>query len=452
MSFLSAFSRPGQTRLPPGPRSALLQVPLYLRRADLYYRTCLARYGDPFTEPTLFGPQVVTGRPEGARQLFALPPDASESFSPALGPVVGPTSLLIANGEVHRRGRRLLAPAFGAARLSALAPVVFDLATRRAESLDPSRRHDALALAQEVTLDAIMRIVFGVRDPRNAAALRAEVVTLVEHTSVATLAPLSYPWFRRAFGALPPWSRLSAAMERLDALLFDIVEHGGGEVLPDTIFALLLAARNDDGRPLSREELRDHLLTLLLAGHDTTASTVAWGVYELCRHPAAIAELRRSTRGQSPLEVAESPFANALTSELLRLHPVIARVGRKLRRPMDLCGFELPAGVAAAVSIDALHHDPALYPDPDRFVPERFLQRSYGAHEYVPFGGGVRRCIGAPLAKLELPVILTAFFRALDFELLDSGEVVPERRALTFAPRGRVPVRTRPRGAEHPSR
>jgi len=449
MSSLPASSGAGRARLPPGPRSALLQVPLYLRRADLYYRACLARYGDPFTEPTLFGPQVVTGRPEGARQLFALPPDASSSFSPVLGPVLGPASLLVANGGVHHRGRRLLAPAFGAARLSALAPVVFDLAAGRARGLEPDRRHDALAVAQEVTLDAIMRIVFGVRDPRNAAALRAEVVTLVEHTTVATMALLSRPWLRRTVGALPPWSRPLAARARIDALLLDIVEHGAGDVFPDTIFAHLLAARDDAGRPLSREELCDHLLTLLLAGHETTAATVAWGVYELCRHPAALAELRRTTRGQGPLEVAHSPFANALTSELLRLHPVIARVGRKLLRPMELCGFELPAGVAAAVSIDALHRDPALYPDPDRFVPERFLERSYGAHEHVPFGGGTRRCIGAPLAKLELPVILTAFFRELDFELLDPGEVVPERRALTYAPRGRVPVRVRPRGAAH---
>lgn len=446
-SFSVSALRPGRVRLPPGPRSALLQVPRYLRRADLYYRDCLARYGDPFTEPTLYGPQVVTGRADGARQLFALPPESFDSFLPVLGPLVGSASVLVANGTTHRRGRRLLTPAFNAARTRAMAPVVFELAEQTARSLVPGRRYEALALAQTVTLDIILRIVFGVRDPRHAAALREQVLALVDHTNAVTLVPLARDWFRRTVGTLPPWSRYLRAVEGIDALLFDILEHAADDVLPDTVLAQLIEARDDDGRPLPRQEVRDHLLTLLLAGHETTAATIAWAVYELCRHPDELARLREETRGLDPGDITRLPYANALTNEVLRLHPISSRVGRKLKRPMELCGYELPAGIAAAVCITAVHQDPALYPEPDRFRPARFLERSYDMHEHVPFGGGARRCIGAPLARLELPLIVTAFFRALDFALVDHDEVVPERRALTVGPRGRVPVEVRPLAA-----
>ncbi|MEZ4452913.1 MAG: cytochrome P450 [Nannocystaceae bacterium] len=433
-------------RLPPGPRSAILQIPRYLWRADLYYRRCFARYGDPFTEPTLLGPQVVTGGPAGARELFSLPPEASASTAFSVEALLGPSSLMVASGEAHRRGRRLLAPIFGAPRLHDLAPILDDLASRRVRALAAGGRYHAFALAQEVTLDVIMRILFGVRDPRNAAALRAELAVVLDETRFTTLASLSRPWLRRTLGALPPWSRLRAAIRRIDALLDDLVEHGPGEVHPDSAFAHLLAAV-DDGRPLEREALRDHLMTLLLAGHETTATSVAWGIYELCRHPAALAELRRATDGRSPLEVAQSPYAQALTSEVLRLHPIIGRLGRALVQPRSFCGYDLPAGVSVALCIDALHRDPALYPDPDRFAPARFLERSYATHEYAPFGGGVRRCIGAALARFEVPILLSVFFRAHDLELVDAGEVVPARRLVSFAPRGGVPIRVRPRAA-----
>jgi len=432
-----------RSALPPGPRGALLQVPLYLDRADLYYARCLRRYGDPFTEPTVWGPQVITARPEGVRQILSLPPSAFDNFLPVLGPLLGPASLLVTNGDVHRRARRLLTPFFSRAPLGALAPEIFELAARRAAALQPGRRYEGLALGHAVTFDIIMRIVFGAGEQGPWSALRAAVRSLVARTTPVTLVPLARPWFRRTLGRLPPWRGLRKALAELDALLLDLIAHPPGDLMPGSLFAVLLDARDDDNRRLSGPEIRDHLVTLLIGGHETTASTVAWGIYELCRHPEVTAEVRSRARSLGPAALASDPYMLALVDELLRLHPISSRIGRVLREPMDLHGWHLPAGVAVAASVDTVHHDPGLYPEPERFRPRRFLERSYAAHEYLAFGGGVRRCLGAPLARLELPLILAAWFDALDFERLDDRSLVPERRTITYAPRGGVPVRVR---------
>jgi cytochrome P450 family 110 len=430
-----------QSALPPGPRGALLQVPFYLSRADLYYQRCFRRYGDPFTEPTLYGPQVITARPEGVRRILSLPPHGLENFLPILGAYFGPTSLLVSNGDVHRQARRLLTPLFTTAHLRTLAPEIFELAARHSAALESGRRYEGMALGQAVTFDIIMRLVFGAGEQGRWRELRSEIAKLLEHATPLALAPLARPWFRRTLGHLPPWRGLRGSLARVDALLFDIIEHEAVELMPGSVFALLRDARDDNGRPLPASEIRDHLITLLVAGHETTASSVAWGIYELCRHPQALDEVRRRVRQHGPVELAADPYMLALTDELLRLHPISSRVGRVLREPLELHGWSIPAGVAVAASVEAVHRNPELYPEPERFRPERFLERSFGAHEYLAFGGGVRRCLGAPLARLELPLILGAWFDALNFERLDDRAVVPRRRALTYAPRGGVPVR-----------
>src|SRR5262249_26664086 len=191
---------PLRSALPPGPRGALLQVPFYLDRADRYYTRCLRRYGDPFTEPTLWGPQVVTARPEGVRAILALPPGAFDNFLPVLGPVFGPASVLVTNGDVHRRARRLLTPFFSRGPLDALAPEIHALAARHAASFEPGRRYEALALGRAITFDVIMRIVFGAGAHGRWSALRGRIADLVDHVSPVSVVPLARPWFRRTLG------------------------------------------------------------------------------------------------------------------------------------------------------------------------------------------------------------------------------------------------------------
>jgi cytochrome P450 len=289
---------------------------------------------------------------------------------------------------------------------------------------------------QAITLEVILRAVFGVTEPERvkelAAPLRAVLDTVASRRRVLALMLTS-----GRSGPRSPWARFAATRRHADDLLHAEIEARRADPAErDDVLSLLMAARDEDGRALSDEELRDELMTLLVAGHETTATALAWTLERLARHPEALATAKAEARAGG------HEFLDATIKETLRLRPVVPAVVRQLQAPMTFGGWNLPAGAHIGPSIYLLHRRPDLYPDPLAFRPQRFLERSYGTYEWIPFGGGVRRCLGASFALFEMQVVLSTLLERVQLKPeRGAGESVA-RRAITFAPArgGRIAV------------
>ncbi|WP_433669484.1 cytochrome P450 [Nocardia sp. CA-136227] len=412
-----------------------------------------ARDGDPFRVrmPTL-GSVLFTGTAAGARELFRAPTDLLEPPLPnPIEPMVGAASLILARAERHRRERALLAPAFHRNRISAYGNAIRD--ATRAE-LDgertgtpwrPGTRVDARAAARALTLRVILAAVFGIDEPARRAEYTAATTAFLESFG-STL--FLVPGLRRNMFGLTGWERFAAARDRIDELIDAEVTrrraHGGGTDL----LALLLDTRYEDGDAITDADLREQLRTLLVAGHETTATALVWALYRLHREPDTLARLRAelSAAGTDPdpAELMKLPYLDAVCQETLRLHPPVPIVLRRLTGDFTLLGKPLVAGDTMGVSVHLLHTDPAVWPEPRRFRPERFLERKYGPFEYAPFGGGHRRCIGATLADYELRIVLATVLSGVRMRLsprfarggapmsVPHTITVGPRRAITF--------------------
>lgn len=412
------------------------------------------RDGDPFRVrlPTL-GSVLFTGTPEGARELFRAPMDLLEPPLPnPIEPMVGAASLILARGERHRRERALLAPAFHRNRISAYANAIRDATLaelngdRTGTPWRPGARVDARAAARALTLRVILAAVFGVDEPARRAEYTAATTAFLESFGSALFLA---PALRRDMFGLSGWQRFAAARDRLDELIDAEVTRrrasgsGGTDLL-----ALLLDTRYEDGNAITDTDLREQLRTLLVAGHETTATALVWALYRLHREPAALARLRDELSGAGtdpdPAELMQLPYLDAVCQETLRLHPPVPIVLRRLTGDFTLRGTPLAAGDTMGVSVHLLHTDPAVWPEPQRFRPERFLDRRYSPFEFAPFGGGHRRCIGATLADYELRIVLATVVTGVRMRLaprfargatplsVPHTITVGPRRAITF--------------------
>ncbi len=424
----------GSTRpLPPGPRTpAVLQAVRYAR-APLGFLTGLQRrHGDIFTVRfPFFGRLVYVTRPDLVKQVFTGPPGqmhAGEANATVLEPALGPNSVLTLDDEPHMRQRKLLLPPFHGERVAGYGDLIREVTLREMESW-PVREPFALRPhTQRITLAVIMRAVFGVHDESRLDRFEGLIETFGRRVNAVT----AFPMLRRNLGPLSPWGRFLRAREALDAFIYEEIalrrkEIGAGEQ-HDDVLSLLLEARHDDGRPMSDEELRDELVTVLGAGHETTATGLAWAMERLLRTPPALARARDSVaRG-------EDEYLEATIKETLRARPVIVDVARRLTSPLRIEGYELPTGTFVLPAIAALHYREDLFPEPQLFRPERFLDGRADNYAWIPFGGGVRRCIGAAFAEYEMRVVLRAFLERAD---LSAPDPAPERvkvRNITLAP------------------
>ncbi|HVR01358.1 MAG TPA: cytochrome P450 [Polyangia bacterium] len=420
------------TDLPAGPRGGVFAALGVLR--DPY--GALARYakahGNPFT--LSLPPQgtiVVTADPAAIRSVFAADPETfGSSATKAMGPILGPGSVLILEGAAHRRARKLLNPPFHGDRMRAHGRLIQDITRERIARLQPGDRVSAQDLAQAISLEMILQAIFGVRGTERLARFDRAVRDLM-----ATLGPfVAFELFRRSWGGLGPWDRFLRRRAELAALVAEEVaaRRAGGPARED-ILSLLLAARDEDGKPMSDAEIFDELLTLVAAGHETTMIAIAWALYWLHRTPAALARLREELDGvppdPDPDALARLPYLDAVLAETLRLYPVVPLVTRKLARSFEIKGHALPAGVTVGLATSLVHYDPALYPEPQRFRPERFQERTLGPAEYFPFGGGTRRCLGAAFALYEIKIALATLLSALRLRPRDDRAVRPAMRA-----------------------
>ncbi len=436
--------------LPNGPRvPAVLQVLRWLRQPIAMLEACRRRYGDTFTlRFPGFDPLVLVSDPAAIKEIFTGDPDelrAGEA-NVVLAPFVGPDSLLLADGARHRRKRRLLMPSFHGERMKVYGELMRTITDRVIDAWPIGRAFPIQVETQRITLDVILRTVFGLDEGAQMEALRAR---LVEGASVVTEHPmLMLKWLQRDLGPLTSWRRVERIRAEADAILFAEFARRRREDRSDRtdILSMVMGARDEEGRAMSDAELRDEMITLLLAGHETTATTLAWVIQHVLERPAVHARLRAELleRGTGapgePGGADDLPYLDATIKETQRLMPIIPLVGRRLHTAMRIGGHELPAGVVAAPCAYLAHRRPDLWEEPDVFHPERFLGKRPSPYEFFPFGGGARACLGAAFAGFEMKIVLARILARVEMHAVPGYRVRVVRRGITFAPSQGMPV------------
>jgi cytochrome P450 len=393
---------------------------------------CQERYGDVFTLKIVHeGTWVMLADPEAVKQVFTGDPKVFHAGegNQILEPVLGRHSVLVLDEKPHMSQRRLLLPPFHGERMQAYGETMAEIAVREIESWPTGVPYRLRPRMQAITLEIILRTVFGVREGERLVALRDSLRDFLDlTTNPRVLLPVLLVGPKRVT-RIPAFRR---RIERVDELIYrEIAERRRADDLAERedILSMLILARHEDGRPMSDEEMRDELLTLLVAGHETTATSLAWGVERLARHPEKLERLRAEA-----LEGSDD-YLTATIQETLRLRPVISIVIRHLTEPVQIAGYELPAGVRVTPSIYLVHRNPEVYPEPDRFLPERFLDNPPGTYTWIPFGGGVRRCLGASFAQFEMAVVLRELVKQHRIEPARERPERVYRRAITETPR-----------------
>jgi cytochrome P450 len=410
----------------------------WLRRPVELMEDARDRFGETFTvRLARVGELVFVSDPQSLKRLFSAD---RENTLPAgrtflLEPLVGRRSLLLLEGEDHLRSRKLMLPPFHGERMRAYEGLMERIADAEVDTWPVDERFPLHPRMQAITLEVILRAVFGVEDDVRRERLRGLLVRMLELTespSAQMIGLLSRPL--RRFG---PYGRLMRLRDQVDAELYaQIAERradpDAGE--RDDILSLLVAARFEDGEPMSDAEVRDQLMTLLLAGHETTATALAWAFDQLFRNPETFERL------QAEIADGHDSYLDAVATETLRIRPVVPTVGRLIHSPMELGGYELPAETAIMAAIYLAHMREDTYPDPYEFRPERFLDGGPETYSWVPFGGGTRRCLGAAFASFEMKVVLRTILRRAE---LRPGSDRPEawgRRNVTLSPRTGTPA------------
>jgi cytochrome P450 family 135 len=387
--------------LPPGPRApAAWQTAAWMARPAAFLRRVHDRFGDPATIRTYWTeePMVLFSHPAYVRQIFRLDPaiaPAGQSWE-FLRPFAGPHSILLLDGEEHLRERRLMQTPFHGERMRGFAPTVAELARRELGSW--RGRVVTLERMRHLTLEVILRVVFGAHGGQEAEELREAVEGALG--SVRSLPRmLAMALVQRDLGPASPWGRFRLAVERFDALLLDVIARRRAEPGGDSVLALLLEQRDEDGNPPTDRHLRDQLVALLVGGHDSSAASLAWAFERLARHPDV----------QARLGEGDPAYLAAVVREVLRVRPALTIAPRRLLEPARIAGRELPAGVQVAACLWLANRREDLWPEAGAFRPERWLEDpAPNPMSWIPFGGGVRRCAGAPFAEMEMREVLGA--------------------------------------------
>ena len=420
--------------LPAGPRMPpALQTAIWVRRAQWLLSQCAARFGDTFTLRIVpEGTWVILSDPADVKQVFTGDPrvfHAGEG-NRILLPVLGEHSLLLLDEDAHMEQRKLLLPPLHGERMQRYGGLMRQIAGREIDAWPSGEPYRLRPRMQAITLEIILRAVFGLERGERLERLRVELRGLLDMLTrphMFLFPVLMGPERLARFG---PFQRLH---HRVDELIYaEIADRRRAPDLEqrEDILSMMLQARHEgDGSPMTDRELRDELLTLLVAGHETTANALAWAVERLIRHPDKLARLA------AEVQAGETAYLEAVVTETLRLRPVISLVARRLTQPVEIGGWRLPAGVTVAPSIYLVHRRPDVYPDPEAFCPERFLERKPGTYTWIPFGGGVRRCIGGSFAHFEMQAVLAELVARRRLEPARPEAEPVLRRAITETPR-----------------
>lgn len=406
------------------------------------------KYGDIFTMRLgRLGAWVVIGNPQAIQEIFSQDAKFDVGRGNALGePLVGKNSLMLIDGERHRRERKLLMPPFHGERLQTYAQQICLITEQFASQWQVGQTFVARTAMQKISLEVILQVVFGLSEGERYQQLKPLLTNWIDMTDSPLRSSMLFLRFlQQDWGAWTPWGRMKQRQHQIHILLQAEIEERrtrGNEGRTD-ILSLMMAARDENGQAMTDAELRDELLTLLFAGHETTATTLAWAFYQINQRPDVheklLKELNSLGKNSHPMEIARLPYLTAVCQETLRMYPVLPVIFPRIAKsPVKIAGYLFDAETILSPSNYLVHYREDLYPNAQEFKPERFLERQYSAGEYFPFGGGSRRCLGYTLAELEMKLVLAMILSKYQLALAEARPVKMQRRGFTLAPTGGV--------------
>ncbi len=420
-----------------------------------YMETAVGRYPEIFQAKIIgFGGSLVfVNQPQAIQEILTRDTaigsrsgtqtySAPGELNGILAPLLGTSSVIMLDGDWHRRRRQLVMPPFHGDRMRSYGELIEELAIKAFDAIPLNQPFEARVVTQEISLNIILKAVFGLTEGdrfQQFKHLMTQLTSLFE--SPFTSSFLFYPKLQKDLGAWSPWGKFVRDRKQLDDLIYSEIAQRRSDAADDRIdiLSLLLSARDETGDPMADQELRDELMALLFAGHETTATAMAWALYWTHRQPEVRTKLLQelATLGENPepMEVFRLPYLTAVCNETLRIHPVaMLTFPRKVEVPVEILGYQLEPGTIVMGCMYLVHHRKDLYPNSHEFNPERFIDRQFTPYEFMPFGGGARRCIGEALAMYELKLVLAQVLSRYQLSLADAKPEVPRRRGVTLAP------------------
>ncbi len=392
-------------------------------------------------------PSVVTSNPQAIEDIFTASPDCFEvgKGNTNLKFLVGDNSLLLLDGKEHKHRRRLLMPSFHGESLQECSQNIVNITKKVSDRLPINKPFKVRSIMQEITLRVILSVVFGIDSGAKYDRLRELLTRLLDIFNTPLNSSLIlFTSLQKDLGAFSPWGRFLILKEEIRYLIYKEIKErrellASGESKHRDIFSLLLSAKDEDGEGMTDAELHDELLTLLFAGHETTASALAWLFYWIHYLPEVreklLFELDSLGKNSDYKEINNLPYLDAAISETLRIFPIVTGTfARRIVKPISVMGYYFEPKTLLLISIYSLHHREDLYPNSKQFQPARFLNKNYSPYEYIPFGGGNRRCLGAALALLEMKLVTTTILSSFELDLIKKQPIKPVRRGLTMAP------------------
>ncbi|ACB53761.1 cytochrome P450 [Crocosphaera subtropica ATCC 51142] len=406
------------------------------------------RYGDIYYSPAFssFPPFIVVGNPEGIEALFTADPDLfnSGTSNAAFQPLLGSQSILQLDGEPHKKRRKLLMPSFHGQRLQTYGEIITNITQAILNGWQKKDIFSMREVTQEITLSVILQAVFGITQGDNYQSLRQQLSCYLDlFNSPLYTSTLFLPILQKNWGTWTPWGNFIDQRDKVYELLSQEIDKRATTKDGEDILSLLLSVTDEQGEHLTKGEVMSELMTLLFAGHETTASALAWAFYWIHFHPEIYHnlqdELDTINVDTDPMEIAKLPYLNAVVSETLRIYPIaLFAFSRTLKTSWEFMGYSLETGMSLAPCIYLVHHHPDIYPNSKQFQPERFLDSQFSPYEFIPFGGSNRRCLGYALALYEMKLVLATVLKQVNLKLVDSQPILPVRRGFTMSPQGGV--------------
>ena len=439
-------------QLLPGPKvSATIQVLNWIFRPMSYLTECAKTYGDLFTlklESNL-PPILFVHSPEAIQQILSNDHkdlEAPGELNSIFEYLLGKKSVISLSGKEHQRQRQLIMPPFHGERMRSYAELIENITTKTINKQPKNQPFNIRNVSQEITLQIMMEAVFGIYEGEQAENLRHLLCEIIEQSSVPwRVAFLYLPKLKEVIGISELWKQQIKKQERADQLIYQEIQQRRENFDPQRtdILTLLMSSRDENGEPMTDEELRDELMTLLFAGHETTATAISWAFYWIHKLPEVreklLAELDSLGENPDSNTIFKLPYLTAVCNETLRIYPIaMLTFPRKVKTPISLCGYQLEAGTIIMGSIYLTHQREDIYPQPEKFNPERFLEKQFSPYEFLPFGGGARRCIGLAFAQMEMKLILAKVLKTWSMKLVNTDEIKPQRRGLVTGPNGPI--------------
>ena len=438
--------------LPDGPKvPRLIQTIRGILQPLKYIEKAAQEYGDFYTTKFAgFPTQVIISNPQAIQEIFTAD---SKMFNSAQGnqvlrPLLGEYSLVLHDGNYHQQQRKLLLPSFHGERMKAYGNTICEITEQVINQWKIGQVFSARQAMQEISLRVILRTIFGLDEGERYYQLRELMGVLID--SIGSPLRSSFillPILQKDLGDWSPWGNFIRQKQQIDELLnAEIRERkAANDFSGEDILTLMLTARDEAGEPMAEAELRDELMTLLFAGHETTATALAWALYWIHYLPEVKEKLLNelNSLGENPdlMAIAKLPYLNALCCETLRIYPVVLfTFPRIVQAPIKIMDYEFQPGTILSPCIYLVHHREDLYPESKQFKPERFLDRQFSPYDFFPFGGGNRRCIGMAFAMFEMKLVLATILRQTQLNLAEKGPIFPVRRGVTMAPAGGVKI------------